>query len=134
MIEADEKQRLGRAVERELIAGRRREPLWSDLLQEADGDEKNAKREYIKVRVEQLVAGEMERRQKRRRKRKKRSYQDRNTLSTMFGRRVIYGVMIAAVLGVAFLVYLLNHTESSRWLDFFSNKNPELPNEWDPTQ
>jgi len=134
MIEAEEKLRLERAVERELIAGQRREPLWSDLLQEADGDEKNAKRAYIKVRVEQLVEGEMDRRKKRRRKHKKRSYHDRNTLSLMFGRRIIFGVMITAAVVVLFLVFLLDHTESSRWLDFFSNQNPELPDEWDPTQ
>ena len=133
MVDLEEKKRFERAVEREIVAGQRREPLWSDLLQDALGDEKKAKRAYIARRVEQLLAGEAERRQKRRRKRKKRSYMDRNALSAMFGRRVIYTVMISMAVVVLFLLLLLGHDEGSRWLTFFSNESPPIADEWDPT-
>jgi len=134
MVDLEEKKRFERAVEREIVAGQRRAPLWSDLLQQCDGDEKQAKRAHIDKRVEQLLAGEAERRQKRRRKRKKRSYLDRNALSAMFGRRVIYGIMVSVAVVVLFLVLLLSHDEDSRWLTFFTNESPPIPNEWDPTQ
>lgn len=134
MIKTEEKQRFQRAIERELVAGQRREPLWSDLLQEHDGNEKAAKRAYINARTQQLVDGELERRQQRRRKRKKRSYHDRNALSAMFGRRVIYMVMVATSIVVAFLMLLLTHDEGSRWLHFFSNEGPQLQDQWDPTR
>jgi hypothetical protein len=134
MVDPEEKKRFERAVEREIVAGQRREPLWSDLLQQCVGDEKQAKRAYIAQRVEQLLAGEAKRRQKRRRKRKKRSYLDRNALSAMFGRRVIYGVMISVAVVVLFLIMLLSHTEDSRWMSLFTNESPPIPNEWDPTQ
>ncbi|GEM_PF-2687499 len=133
MVDAEEKKRFERAVEREIVAGQRREPLWSDLLQEADGDEKKAKRAYIAKRVGQLLAGEEERRQKRRRKRKKRSYMDRNDVSLWFGRRVVISVMVTVALVVGFLIYMLGHDEGTRWLNFFANESPPIPNQWDPT-
>lgn len=131
MVDAEEKQRFERAVERELVAGQRREPLWSDTLHDAEGDEKKAKRVYVQIRVEQLVEGELERRIKRRRKRKKRAYQDRNSMSLMWGRRIIYSVMALAVVVFVFVLMMLSHTEDDSWFVF--SGAPEVPDEFDPT-
>lgn len=132
MVDAEEKQRFERAVERELVAGQRREPLWSDILHDAEGDEKQAKRAYVKIRVEQLVEGELERRQKRRRKRKKRAYQDRNSISLMWGRRFVYSVMALGVVVVLFLLLLLSHGEKDRWIIISDGAGQEASDEFDP--
>lgn len=133
MVDAEEKQRFERAVERELVAGQRQEPLWSDILHDEEGDEKMAKRAYVKIRVEQLVEGELERRQKLRRKRKKRGYRDRNTLSLQTGRRIIYSVMVGGAVVVLFLLLLLSHGEKDRWIVFSDGAGQSEPNQFDPT-
>lgn len=134
VVDAEEKQRFERAVERELVAGQRREPLWSDILHDAEGDEKAAKRAYVKIRVEQLVEGELDRRQKRRRKRKKRGYQDRNALSLQTGRRIVYSVMALGVVVVFFLLLLLSHGEKDRWIVISDGAGSPVPDEFDPSK
>lgn len=133
MVDTEEKQRFERAVERELVAGQRREPLWSDILHESEGDQKKAKRAYVKVRVEQLVEGEMERRKRRRRKRKKRAYKDRNTLSLMTGRRIIFSIMVVTAVAIVFGILLLSHSEGDRWFVISDGAGASLPNQFDPT-
>ena len=134
VVDAEEKQRFERAVERELVAGQCQEPLWSDTLHDAEGNEKKAKRVYVKIRVDQLVEGDVERRQKRRRKRKKRAYMDRNSMSLMWGRRIIIAALAITAVVVLFLMLILGHTENDRWIVFSEGDGSDIPDEFDPTK
>ena len=86
-------------------------------MHDASGNEENAKLAYVKIRVDQLVEGDVERRQKRRRKRKKRAYMDRNSMSLMWGRRIIFAAFAITHVVVLFLMLFLGHTENDRWID-----------------
>lgn len=62
-VDKEVEERLYQTVFKELEAGKRREGLWAKALTIAEFDEKKAKAEYVKLRVESLLDEEEDQRQ-----------------------------------------------------------------------